>query len=396
MIPTGSRLLIGATLLSIVAAIVYGTTVSGTLGTTGLISLAIAFGVITAINLFARDSDVSVKDPTAATQSAAAHPAPRPSLWPIVAGGGGVLLVVGLISYPVVFIFGLIALLAATIEWMIEAWSERASADAGFNTGVRERIAHPAEMPVLALLATGVIVYSFSRIMLFLSKTGGPIVFGVLAALVLAVGAAVAYRPQLRNATVQAVAAVAVLGLVAGGVAAALAGPRDIEAHETTGALATHGECETAEETHADNNASQTVGAKANIHGEIILRSDGTLVARTIGIPGDHSELVITRSNPTNIIFRNESDDDRRLVLLLGEAEATETEATETEATEAEAGEGTDAEHAAAREQLCTALAEADGSQLLTFKIGAASSDTNHYEFVVPGVDNQSVEVIVP
>ncbi|WP_116995348.1 hypothetical protein [Desertimonas flava] len=390
MIPTGSRLLIGATLLSIVAAIIYGTTVSGSLGTTGLISLSVAFGVITAINLFTRDADVSVKDPTAATESAAAHHAPRPSIWPIVAGGGGVLLVLGLITYPVVFIFGVIALLAATIEWMIEAWSERASGDVGYNAGVRERIAHPAEMPVLALLATGVIVYSFSRIMLFLSKTGGPIVFGVLAALVLAVGAAVAYRPQLRNATVQAVAAVAVLGLVAGGVAAALAGPRDIETHETTGALATHGECETPDETHADNNASQTIGAKANVHGEIILRSDGTLVARTIGIPGDHSAITITRSNPTNIIFRNESDDDRRLVLLLGEATAAEGADSG-----ADAGESTDAEHAA-REQLCTALAEADGSQLLTFEIGAASSETNHFEFVVPGVDNQSVEVIVP
>ncbi len=100
MIPTGSRLLIGATLLSIVAAIIYGTTVSGSLGTTGLISLSVAFGLITAINLFTRDADVSVNDPTAATESAAAHHAPRPSIWPIVAGGGGVLLVLGLITYP--------------------------------------------------------------------------------------------------------------------------------------------------------------------------------------------------------------------------------------------------------------------------------------------------------
>lgn len=389
MIPTGSRLLIGATALATAAAVVYGTTVSGSLGTTGLIFLACALALVTGINLYARDSDVSAKDPTAATESAAAHPAPLPSIWPLVAGGGGVLLVVGLITYPVVFIFGVIALLAATIEWMLSAWSERASADRTFNLNIRERIAHPAEFPVLALLATTIIVYSFSRIMLFLSKTGGPIVFGVVAAAVLFVGAAIAYRPQLRNATVSAVAAIAVLGLVAGGVAAALAGPRDIEEHETTGALAAHGECLTEEETHADSHASQTVGAKANIHGEVILQEDGTLVARTIGVRGLHPEIVVTRSNPTNIIFRNESDDDRRLVLLLGEADG------DGEAEPADSGQGEEQE--TTREQLCTQLAEAGGgSQLLTFKIGEASSESNRFEFVVPGVDNESVEVIVP
>ena len=62
---------------------------------------------------------------------------------------GAVLVVVGLVTYPVVFMFGIIALLAAAVEWMVQAWSERASADVAFNADVRGRIAHPLEFPIL-------------------------------------------------------------------------------------------------------------------------------------------------------------------------------------------------------------------------------------------------------
>ena len=92
-------------------------------------------------------------------------------MWPIVAALGGVLVVVGLVTYPVVFVFGILALLAATVEWMVQAWSERASADVPFNADVRSRIAHPLEFPILAAVGAGILIYSFSRIMLFLSKS---------------------------------------------------------------------------------------------------------------------------------------------------------------------------------------------------------------------------------
>jgi hypothetical protein len=320
MIPTGSRLLFGATALASVTAIIYASTVWGALGTTGLVFLAVALGVVAGINLFVRDSDVAADDPAGATESAAARRAPMPSIWPVIGALGGVLVVLGLITYPVVFVFGIVTLLAAVVEWMLEAWSERASASQQFNTDVRERLAHPAEFPVLAALLVGVVVYSFSRIMLFLSKTGGPIAFGVVAALVLAVGFLIAYRPQLKSSAVQAVAAIAILGLVAGGVVTAIAGERELHPHETTGTLAALGQCDTPDETHADEHASQTIGAKANLHGEVILRSDGTLVARSTGVAGESDVLTIARANATNVRFRNESGERRRLVLDLGEA----------------------------------------------------------------------------
>ena len=385
MIPAGSRFLLGATVVAIVAAVAYGCSVSGSLGTTGLISAAAALALLAAVNLYTRDADVSSMDPTAATESAAARPAPPASIWPIVAGLGCALVVVGLVTYPVVFVFGVIALIAAAVEWMVAAWSERASGDDHYNAGVRQRLSHPAEFPVLALLTAAIVIYSFSRSMLFLSKTSGPAAFAGVAALVLAAGFLIAFRPQITNAAVAGVAGIAVLGLVAGGVAAALSGERDIERHHTTAGLAAEGECDSAEEQEADEDASQNVGAKANILAEIVLRSDGTLVANPLGLADGATRLDVVRSNTTNIRFRNESNEDRRLVLNLGERAAVDEETDETIPGET------------VPVQLCTAQVEDGGSQLLTFRITKPSRYADSpYTFTVPGVDGQAIEVIVP
>ena len=383
MIPFGSRLLLGATVVAIIGAVAYGCSVSGSLGTTGLISAALALAFLACIVLYTRDADVSSMDPSAATESAAARPAPPSSIWPIIGALGGVLVVVGLVTYPVVFVFGIIALVATTVEWMVSAWAERASSDRHFNVGVRQRLSHPAEFPVLALLAAAVIIYSFSRIMLALSKAGGPVAFAIVAALVLVGGVLVAFRPQIPNAALSAVAGIAVLGLVAGGVTAALSGERDIEEHHTTADAAADGECATADELHSDEDASQNVAAKANLLADITLEHDGRLVVNALGLQ-ESNQLYVTRSNVTNIRFRNESDEDRRLVLNLGERAAID-EATE----ETIPGETVPV-------QYCTALVEEGGSQFLTFRINQASSADNEYTFTVPGVDGQAIEVVVP
>lgn len=384
MFPTGSKLLVGGAVLATIAAVAYGITQEGALGTVGLISAAVALTFLAGVNMYTRDADVSAMDPAALTESAAATRVPGSSMWPIVAALGAVLVVVGLISYPVVLIFGIGALIAAAAEWMVQAWSERASGDVQFNTGVRGRIAHPLEFPILAAVGLGLIVYSFSRIMLFLSKATGPVVFGTIAATILVVGFVLAFRPSLRAGAVATVAVIAALGLVAGGVGAALEGEREIEPHETTGSLAEDGECATTEETEADEHASQTVAAKANVAAELILTEDGTLVAKNLGVTGDQDRVVVTKNNPTNVIFRNESAEERRLVLDLGtrpEVDAAGDTVPDTEVPD----------------QRCTTLVADGGDQLLTFSIPTSSSVADSpYRFVVPGVDGAEVEVLVP
>lgn len=383
MFTTGSRLFVGGAVLATVAAIAYGITQEGALGTVGLITAAIALTFLAGTNMYTRDADVSAMDPSALTDSPAAAPVPGASIWPMVSGLGGVLLVVGLVTYPVIFVFGVIVLIAVTAEWMVQAWSERASADVEFNADVRGRIAHPLEFPILAAVGLGIIIYSFSRIMLFLSKTSGPAVFGLIALVVLLGGFVIAFRPSVRGGAVAVVSVVAAFGLVAGGVAAALEGERDLHPHETTSDLAAEGDCDTTEETEADERASQTVAAKSNLTAEVILREDGTLVAKNLGVTGDQDTVVVTRASPTNVLFRNESSEERRLVLDLGTRPELD-------------ADGEEIVDRQVPDQRCTALVEEGGTQLLSFSILTASSvaDTP-YAFTVPGVDTARVEVMV-
>ena len=68
---------------------------------------------------------------------------------------------------------------------MVHGWSERASADPAYNAGLRKRMLHPLEFPVLGAAGLAAIIYSFSRIMLWIDKSGGPVVFVIAGALVL-------------------------------------------------------------------------------------------------------------------------------------------------------------------------------------------------------------------
>ena len=105
------------------------------------------------------------------------------------------------------------------------------------------------------------------------------------------------------------------------------------------------------EETEADENASQSVSDKANLFAEITLADDGTLLATELDIPGETTTLTFQRANPTNVLFVNETDEERRLVLEYAvRAENAETD--ELEAVPA---------------QQCTPLVEEGGSQLMTF-----------------------------
>lgn len=385
MFTTGSKLLVGSATLTTIAAVVYGITQAGALGTVGLSFAAMSLFFLAGINVYTRDADVSAMDAAALTDSPAAAPPPEASMWPAIGALGATLVAVGLITDPVVLVFGLIVLLATTVEWMLQGWSERASADPTYNAGLRGRLAHPFELPLLAAVGLGTIIYSFSRIMLVLSKAGGPAAFGVIAALILLAGFLIAYRPTAKTSFIAGVSVLASLGLVAGGVAAALEGERDIHVFETTVDLAREGLCDTVEETEADERASQTVAAKANIAGDVILRDDGTLVVRNLGIPGDQGRMVVTSSNPTNVRFRNETGEDRRLLLDLGTRPEIDEET-------GDAIEGTEM-----ADQRCTALVEEGGSQLMSFEIAtpSAASDTP-YVFRVPGVDGAEVEVVVP
>jgi hypothetical protein len=107
-------------------------------------------------------------------------------------------------------------------------------------------------------------------------------------------------------------------------------------------------------------------------------------VAKNLGVTGDQDTVVVTRANPTNVVFFNESDEERRLVLDMGTRPELD----------ADGNEIADSE---VPNQYCTALVEDGGSQFLSFTIPVASSaSAADYAFIVPGVDGARIEVEVP
>jgi len=372
MFTTGSKLLIGSAAAAALFAVAYGVAQGGTLGTIGLVSAAVGLSLLAAINVFVRDSNVSATDEASFEMSAAAQATTRDSLWPLLMGVGVTTLTLGLVTYRAIFVLGVIAMIAAAVEWLIQGWSERASADAGYNAEARHQLADPLEIPVAAAIGAGIIVYAVSRIMLGVStKTATVVAFAVLAALVLVVGTVLSTRRGTSKAVLTGTFSIVAIALVAGGAVAGINGERETHEHENTSELAETNRC-TEEETEADHDASQTVAVKANVTSEITF--DGALL--TSNVPeydGDFSALTITRSNPTNILFYNQSDDDVRLVIDLHPPEGSD-----------------------GPERVCTALVGPTGVQLLTFQIDQPSFAVEEgFAFTVPGSDAE-LEVVVP
>ena len=121
MITTGSKLLIGATVVSIVTAVVFGITTGGPtgfMGTVGLVSTAVVFAFLAGINLSGRDGTVPASQEGVQHNTAAAQPPVGRSMWPLVAALGVAGLVVGVVSHPTVFKVSFVVLLAAFAEWL--------------------------------------------------------------------------------------------------------------------------------------------------------------------------------------------------------------------------------------------------------------------------------------
>ena len=364
MFTTGSKLLIGSAVLATVATLVYIVTQNEALGIVGLVSAALSLAFVAGVNVWARDSNLSAMDAVAVATSEASEDPPGASIWPMVFAVGGVTIAIGLVTQQTVFTIGLIIVLAAGAQWMVQAWAERASADGEVNSAVRNRVANPLEYPLAGAVAVGGVAFAFSRVMLWLSKTNTVIAFVVLATLVACVAFFIAFRPSIKRGAIGGVLAVGAIAVVAGGVAAGVDGERDIHEHETTATAASEGLCASPEEGEYDDNASQTVATKSSTY-TIRLTEAGTLAFDVPGFINAGEGLSLPRSNPNNIVFRNDSDEERRLTYDF--RALTEDEIAEAEAAKAEESHGDDESHGVFdRLQQCTTLVEPGGAQLLT------------------------------
>jgi hypothetical protein len=383
MFTTGSKFLIGSAVVATVAAIAYGVTQDGVMGTIGLASAAIVLWFLAVLNLFIRDCNYWADEIASIDTAPAAVRAPANSVWPFAFAFSAAVLAVGLVTYQAVFVIGVVLLLVTGAEWTAAAWAERASADLGHNAEVRDRIANPLEFPLAAAIGIGIVIYAFSRVMLWLSKTSTVVAFSVLGAIIITLAFLFAYRPKVSSRAAAVVIGVGALGLIAGGAAAGLSGERDIEQHETTEGLAEEGVdiCTSPEEFEADEKASQSVAATAAVAVTVTLGTDGALTYELNGPSAQGADgITLPRSNPNNVVFRNDSDEPRRLSASLG--------------TEVVSEDGEDVERPL---YMCTALVDDGGAQNITMSIAVPSiTAEDGFFFFVPGVDSARLNLVVP
>lgn len=252
MFKTGSKFLFGLAAFGFVGAVIYARftgdhyalldSVLGplTLGWKGYVGDHTGYSVLVglaAVCLFLgiflaalRDSDPDAAAQVAGLDTVPEVPAPaNANYWPVVAAFSLAAVALGLAVGPTVFVIGAVGLVAVTVEWAVQAWSDRATGDPEVNRTIRNRFLNPVEIPALAVIGIAGTVLAVSRILLALPKTGSYVVFGLVPAIILGVGALIVLKPKLSPSVVAGLLVVGALAVLGGGVAAGIAGERHNE-----------------------------------------------------------------------------------------------------------------------------------------------------------------------
>jgi hypothetical protein len=178
-------------------------------------------------------------DPEAAAQVIGLETVPdvdapaAPNPWPVVAAFSAGAVALGLAIGSAMFVLGMVGLAIATVEWAVRAWSDRATGDPEVNRTIRNRFMQPVEVPAIAVLTILVLVLAVSRILLALPKNGGYAVFGLVPAVILGVGALIISKPKLSSSLVAGLLLLGGVAVLAGGIAASIAGEREVEHKES-------------------------------------------------------------------------------------------------------------------------------------------------------------------
>lgn len=299
MLTTGSKLFFGITGMALVASVVY---VLGSadgngelMGTWVLVALIAVSAFIGGMVTFFRDSDpnrAQLEAVSAADAEGVLGGAPQTSrsAWPAILGLGAVLTAIGLVLDRRMFILGLVVMVVATVEWMVQGWADRLSGDPAYNAAVRGKLMRPFEFPVVGVLIGAFVVIGFSRIMLAASKVGAIVVFSVVAAAVFVCAIIVSTRPRIGKPLTASLLAVGGVGVLAAGISGAAAGERHFHVEA---------ECE-------EDFATRTVSSKS-------------AVVATITIDGeqaDVTDVAMPSNNPLSLIFVNENETPEPIVIV--------------------------------------------------------------------------------
>jgi predicted membrane protein len=374
MITPGSKYFLGLTGLGLVSAVLYCFLVNPSdLGAYALFGLFISAALIAGFSMFTRDGDVD----TAAEAVEANTEATAPSFWPIVFALGGALTLLGVATNEIVFVLGLAVLVGGAVEWVIDDWAEKASADSAFNSFVRHRAIGAFDYPGIAAVVLGVVAFLFSRIMLTVSKDEASIIFIIVSALIFATGFLLSAKPALRGKSTAIISVVGVLVLAVAGITSALNGERKelVKYAKEDPYSISHRECGKEAGEHYDHEPNGSVSLRSAVVATIFVE-DGKIRAQEIGLKRDVESITVPRSNATNILFRNLDTEEYRLVATLGKVKVGTTDVMEEVGT-------------------CTQLTGKNEEQVLTVNIPKPSNPEEPYTLTVPGVTGE-IKVVVP
>jgi hypothetical protein len=246
MVTTGAKYFFGITAFALLAAVVYGMSTYGdpvgmdaflgaiTFGYKGgvgdhvgysiLVGLAAGSGLLGVISSAVRDADPKALaevaiGPEAPEEAAPVAQAPvGVNWWPAVLAFGVAIMVIGLVSDQKVFVFGLVVVAVAGLEWAVRAWSERATGDPLANRTLRHRFLNPLELPLFAASGIAFFAVALSRLLLSSTEHVATIIFGAVPAVVLLIAVLLNARPHTARAVIGGLLGVGAVLILAAGV----------------------------------------------------------------------------------------------------------------------------------------------------------------------------------
>lgn len=374
MFTTGSKYFIGLTALSVVATVLYLFLVNPSdLGALALLGLVTSAATLSGVSIFTRDSDTETVEQAV---DASAGPASA-SFWPIVVALGAAMILLGVATEPVVFVLGIAVLVGGGVEWMVQGWADRASANPAYNSDVRAKVLGGIEYPGLSAVLTIVVAFLFSRIFLAVSKDAATIFFMVVAAVIFALGFVFAARTDLRKKALSVVLPVSIALLAIAGVVSALSGERKqlVDAAREDHFAIEHRECGEEASKYYDKHANNRVPLRKGVIATITVENN-EVSAKMVGLDRKVDTITIPRMNSTTVLFRNLDDSERRLVVNLGSAKVGDTDVVEPLGT-------------------CTQLTGKGQEQVLTLTIPKPATAEEPFSFTVPGA-NGEIKLVVP
>ena len=268
MFKTGSKFLYGVAAFGFVGAIAYALATSGGsltgdgfidkvlgpislgykggvgdhVGFTILVVLAVTSFFLAVLLAAIRDGDAEAAAEVVGAETVPEVAAPAAvNYWPVVAAFSAAAMVLGLAVDSSLFVVGCVGLTIAGAEWAISAWADRITGDPAVNRSIRNRMMHPIEVPVGAVLGIGIFVLAISRILLAVPKGGAYLFFGLVPAIIFGVGILIVLRPTLSRSVIAGLLLFGGFAVLAGGVAAAIAGEREHEGGQEKEAGGEHG-----------------------------------------------------------------------------------------------------------------------------------------------------------